>query len=212
MSESEGDTGPDPAREDEDGTPDLGDSLRAALVLLPVLGVLWLVITYLPHFGDWMGEKADAVVESVEGGSAGESVPDEPAPREPGVEAPEGGVDPETPESPAARDGSGGKAGESGSTADPPGTSVGTEASDDSLAPFRRQILEQLGGPERVEVRHLARSDDGARMVAALRLSGEAGEAARLVEVFFERDDFGRYLSTEDAPVESRLTLWPENE
>lgn len=46
-------------------------------------------------------------------------------------------------------------------------------------------------------------------MVAALRVVDGEGEA-ELIEVFFERDEFGRYRSTMDAPIEEPLTLWSE--
>jgi hypothetical protein len=87
------------------------------------------------------------------------------------------------------------------------GTPVTVKSGD--LVSFRQQILEQLSSAGRVEVRHLALSDDETRMVAALQLTEESGES-RLVEVFFERDEFGRYLSTDDSPIGISLKLWSE--
>lgn len=74
---------------------------------------------------------------------------------------------------------------------------------------YREQIVAQLGGPGRVEVRHLALSQDGTRMVAALQLTGEDGKK-RLVEVFLEEDEFGRFLSAEDSPDGVALKLWSD--
>lgn len=74
---------------------------------------------------------------------------------------------------------------------------------------FRDQIVEQLGGPDRAEVRHLAVSDDGSRMVVALKIFDEKGKG-KLIELFFERDEFGRYLSEEDSPVETKITVWKD--
>jgi hypothetical protein len=74
---------------------------------------------------------------------------------------------------------------------------------------YRSQIVEQLGGPDRVELRHLAIADDGKKMVAALKVIDDDGNS-RLIEIIFERDEFGRYLSTADAPVDEPLKLWKE--
>lgn len=74
---------------------------------------------------------------------------------------------------------------------------------------FRDQIVEQLGGPDRAEVRHLAVSDDESRMVVALKIFDEKGKG-KLIELFFERDEFGRYLSEEDSPVETKITVWKD--
>ncbi|MEM6279958.1 MAG: hypothetical protein AAF733_10800, partial [Verrucomicrobiota bacterium] len=85
--------------------------------------------------------------------------------------------------------------------------SVG-DGEQDSAAYFKAQLAEQLGGEVVAEVRHLALSDDEARMVAAI--TWKDGRQPPLVEIFFERDEFGRYLSTEDAPLEAPITLWAE--
>lgn len=74
---------------------------------------------------------------------------------------------------------------------------------------YGAQIVEQLAGMGEVEVSHLAISEDETEMVAALRVEKEGSEA-RLFEVFFERDKFGRYISTPDSPVDVELKLWQE--
>ena len=83
------------------------------------------------------------------------------------------------------------------------------EKPDPPKADYRAQIVEQLGGPERAEVRYLALSDDSSEMVVSLKVTDAEGEE-KLIEVFFERDNFGRYLSTGDSPLESQLTLWTD--
>ncbi|MDF1862852.1 MAG: hypothetical protein P1U87_21730 [Verrucomicrobiales bacterium] len=148
------------------------EQLKAALVLIPALGILWLVIHYLPGFGDWMGKLSDQVVGEVTAGGTSD-------------EEEEGGKEESTP-----------------STASP--DSAPSPATD-----YRSQIVEQMGGPDRVEVRHLALADDEKKMVAALQVIDNEGNS-RLIEVFFERDEFGRYLSTGDSPVDQPLKLWKE--
>lgn len=145
------------------------NQILALLTLLPVVGVLWLLIQYLPVVGDWMGETADKVVSGAE--MVELSPQDEAKP----AETPQPALPPER-QSPDF---------------------------------FREQIVEQLGGADRVEVRHLALSDDETRLVAALQLTDDEG-GKELVEVFFERDEFGRYLSTDDSPVDHPLKLWAE--
>jgi hypothetical protein len=146
------------------------EQLKAALVLIPVLGVLWLVVHYLPKFGDWMGAQTDRIVGEVRAGNSSGK----------GARGPE---------------------------------NVPSAASPDSASSpvpgYRSQIVEQLGGPDRVELRHLAIADDGKKMVAALKVIDDDGNS-RLIEIIFERDEFGRYLSTADAPVDEPLKLWKE--
>ena len=159
------------------------DQLKAVLVLIPVLGFLWLVIQYLPKAGEWIGDRTGQLLGSEESAGKGEDAEKEPAP-EPGNR-----------ESEAA--GSVSQAG--GKEKKPPAAN----------SDYRSQIVEQLGGPDRAEVRYLALSDDASGIVASLKVTAENGEAD-LVEVFFERDNFGRYISTEDSPIDTKLTLWTE--
>ncbi len=72
----------------------------------------------------------------------------------------------------------------------------------------RQQIVETLGGDAKVEVRHLAFSDDVKRLIASVKLMS-AGKEARLTEIIFERDEFGRYNSTENSPVDIPIKIWP---
>ncbi|MDF1741078.1 MAG: hypothetical protein P1U86_18090 [Verrucomicrobiales bacterium] len=160
------------------------NQMVALLTLLPVLGILWLTMQYLPKFGDWMGEKADSVVSAV----SGEESAGAPAKDSQGSPA-EGGAD------------------ETGLKPSPKVSPVVKVAS--GTAEFKSQIIEQLGGIDKVEVRHLAVSDDGERIVAALKL-GDGPAGGSLIEVFFDRDEFGRFISTEDSPVSERLVLWGE--
>ncbi len=185
--ESESPTGVDSR---EQATP--RNQMVALLTLLPVLGVLWLTMHYLPKFGDWMGEKADSVVSAVgveESEEEGDAVK---------VEVSQGSAAEGEPDKVALE-----ASGEALTLVKPGGMTEG------GTAHFKSQIIEQLGGAEKVEVRHLAVSDDGERIVAALKL-GKAPAGGGLVEVFFDRDEFGRFISTEDSPVSERLVLWSE--
>ncbi len=71
----------------------------------------------------------------------------------------------------------------------------------------RRVILDALGGDERVEVRHIAFSDDGEAMVAAVIFRDPDG-TARPEEILFAKDQFGRYVSEGDAPIERTIKIW----
>ena len=163
-----------PSKAESEETASPKNQIVALLTLLPVLGILWLTMQYLPKFGDWMGAKADSVVKSVSGDTDSDS----------------------SGEAPAVSD-------DPGELEDP------VSSADTARAEFISQIVEQLGGERKVEVRHLAVSDDGERIVAALKLF-EGTEGGRLVEVFFERDEFGRFHSSEDSPVSEKLVLWSE--
>ncbi|MGY8639704.1 MAG: hypothetical protein ACKVJU_01275 [Verrucomicrobiales bacterium] len=44
-------------------------------------------------------------------------------------------------------------------------------------------------------------------MIASLKITPESGDA-KLIEVLFERDDFGRYISIEDSPLDTQITIW----
>jgi len=182
------------SREDSKEPASPQNQLLALLTLLPVLGVLWLVMTYLPKFGDWMGAKADSVVQTV----TGEKSSEEAAPVE--NEEVTVGDQVDLSEMAVPLD---------ATVPDVANVRTNNEASLLVTAEFETQIIEQLGGPQRAEVRHLAISDDGERIVAALKLKSEDGGGS-LIEVFFERDEFGRFLSSEESPVSGRLTLWGE--
>lgn len=71
---------------------------------------------------------------------------------------------------------------------------------------FRTQLVEQWQGEGEMEVRHLALSDDETRMVAALQIRRE--EEISLVEVYLERDEFGRYLSKDDSELGFSFKIW----
>ena len=155
------------------------NQLVGLLLLLVVFGILWGIAKGMPILNTWMDEKRVAIMEGESGAGEKENA-ETPAP------------------APAV-------AQNDNSAPFPAAPQMVTPSTDR----FRSQIMEQMGGAEKVEVRHLAISDDEKRMVAALRLAGEGGEA-ELIEVFFERDEFGRYLSTEDSPVDVPLKLWSE--
>jgi len=164
----------DPQSEEEERPP-LKNQIVALLTLLPVVGVLWLLVEYLPAAGDWIGETVDGVV-SVDDKEEAENLEEAVVETEavvPEVPVIEAGIPRANPDS------------------------------------FRQQIVEQLGGVGRAEVRHLAVSDDETRLVAALEVTSPEG-AKKLIEVFFERDEFGRYLSSDDSPVDTPLKLWAE--
>lgn len=173
------------------------NQLVALLTLLPVLAVLWLVIQYLPKFGDWMGAKADSVVSAVSG---------------------EGGSSPDAngPEGPSSQDESinavaalPAESGQSILKKSPIESHGSVSDSTPMKAGFEAQIIDQLGGSGKVAMRHLAISDDNERMVAALKINDESG-GNDLIEVFFDRDEFGRFVSTEDSPVSEKLVIWSE--
>ncbi|MEM1444394.1 MAG: hypothetical protein AAGF67_18760, partial [Verrucomicrobiota bacterium] len=144
---------------------------------------VWLLFQYLPLFGDWLGEKADDVV-GTQTDEEIEEVQTEVPPPEPVAAL----VETETEQNP---DGS------------PP-----IQAPDGKLGHFRSQLVEQLGGDSVVTVRHLALSDDESRMVAAI--AWKDGREPALAEIFFERDEFGRYLSSDDAAVKTQIKLWSD--
>lgn len=155
------------------------NQLVGLLLLLVVFGILWGIAKGMPLLNTWMDEKRVAIMEG-ESGAGEKEAAETPAPDPAMTQNDQSAPTPAVPQA----------------------TALSTDR-------FRSQIIEQMGGAEKVEVRHLAISDDEKRMVAALRLAGEGGEA-RLIEVFFERDEFGRYLSTEDSPVDVPLKLWSE--
>ena len=82
-------------------------------------------------------------------------------------------------------------------------------SSDPRIANAKQTIVETLGGPDRVIVQHIAISSDEKTMVAALKLTDPDG-TIRLEEIFFEQDDFGRYISTEDSPVKTVIKIWKQ--
>ncbi len=169
------------------------NQLVALLTLLPVLGVLWLLMQYLPKLGDWMGDKAGSMASAVSGK---ENFPlvaintEEPVSEKNSTEGEIGSL-----------------VSDSKERAD-----KGPLAPSDSTSQkesYRSQIVEQFGGAEKVEIRHLSVSNDSERMVVALKVHHESEDSA-LIEVFFERDDFRRYISSEDSPVPEKLVLWSE--
>lgn len=162
--------------EEAPAVPGMKNQIIALLTLLPVLGILWLVVQYLPALGDWMGKAVDEVVTTDEA-SKNE---DQEKPPEPDIGEKPFGV-----------------------SSDP------LQELSVSTTSYREQIIEQMGGADLAEVRHLAISDDQEKMVVALQITDTSGER-QLIEVFFERDEFGRYLSTADSPVETQLKIWSE--
>ncbi len=184
-----------PSKAESEETASPKNQIVALLTLLPVLGILWLTMQYLPKFGDWMGAKADSVVKSVSGDTDSDSSGEAPAVSDDPGELEDPGPSSEVVPVAPGRD--------SLSARGP------VSSADTARAEFISQIVEQLGGEGKVEVRHLAVSDDGERIVAALKLF-EGTEGGRLVEVFFERDEFGRFHSSEDSPVSEKLVLWSE--
>ena len=80
---------------------------------------------------------------------------------------------------------------------------------DQRIANAKKTIEETLGGPDQVIVQHVAISSDEKTMVAAVKLTNPDG-STRLEEIFFEQDDFGRYISTKDSPVTTVIKIWKQ--
>lgn len=66
----------------------------------------------------------------------------------------------------------------------------------------RIQISKALG--EKASVEHVAFSRDDSTMVAAIRMT-DSGE---ILEIYFEMDEFGRYISVPDSPVDKEIKIW----
>ena len=71
----------------------------------------------------------------------------------------------------------------------------------------RGQILEALGGPEKVVVKHVAISKDETSLVAAV-IFQDAPPPQKLVEIYFEQDNYERYVSMPDSPVPNVIKIW----
>ena len=80
---------------------------------------------------------------------------------------------------------------------------------DSKIAHAKKTIIETLGGADHVTVQHIAISGDEKTMVAAVKLIDPDG-SDRLEEIFFEQDDFGRYISTKDSPVTTVIKIWKQ--
>lgn len=89
-----------------------------------------------------------------------------------------------------------------GNDASPSSTRGGNE--DPRVRGARNQISRALG--EGFSVEHVAFSRDDSAMVAALRLT-DSGE---ILEIYFEMDEFGRYVSVPDSPVDKEIKIWKE--
>ncbi len=71
----------------------------------------------------------------------------------------------------------------------------------------RAQILEALGGPEKVVVKHVAISKDEKSLVAGV-IFLDAPTPTKLVEIYFDQDEFDRYISVPDSPVPQEIKIW----
>ncbi|MEM9017401.1 MAG: hypothetical protein AAGC68_10325 [Verrucomicrobiota bacterium] len=167
-------TSDDPLKGETKAEPSLPQQLKRAAVILPLLGLCWLILQGPPDLGFFQSERegGEGVEKKLDAtGAVGEVERDEED------------------TSPSLEQG---------------------QAAASSLAYFRDQIVAQLGGEDVVEVRHLALSDDGESLVAALKQL-DSEEGGRLFELLFERDRFGRFLSVSETGLDSPVLLWHES-
>lgn len=159
--------------------------VKALLTLVPVLGVLWAIVHFLPKFTDWTEKKMEGL--NSDGAVA---VSEKPG----SIPAGEGGIEAESLEAKVEE------------TAEP----VVSSASGELKEYLQLQLIEQLGGPEKIEVRHIALTEDETRMVAAVKIIEDEQGSHILREIYFERDEFGRYEPREDSEFAERLKLWSD--
>ena len=162
---------------------DLRNHVRGIVILVAVCVLLWTLSKYGPGGADWLGNQTKALFglkPSVTAVETKESEPKKPDQIEP--------LNPKEKEKPEAKN---------------------EVIGDPRIANATKTILETLGGPEKVIVQHVAISSDDTSMVAAIKLIEPDG-TFRLEEIFFEQDDFGRYISAEDSPVEPVIKIWKQ--
>ena len=62
----------------------------------------------------------------------------------------------------------------------------------------------------KAKVQNVAFSDDCSKMVVTLKMNLR-GDSGKLFEVFFEHDEFGRMISTNDGDGEREVfSIWPK--
>ena len=184
-------------------------------IIVVVCSLFWAMTKFGPEAGEWFTDRTKAAFglnadQSDE--SEADPAPDAENQTEPGKETGQpqlaGKEENAAPlPVPAASPGS-----NSGSVVNSPPAPANSEAKrngDPRVANAKQAILDALGGPEKVVVQHLAFSTDEKSMVAAVKLlNGQ--EAPELKEIFFEQDQFGRYVSTPDSPVGTVIKIWKE--
>ncbi|MDF1751519.1 MAG: hypothetical protein P1U89_01970 [Verrucomicrobiales bacterium] len=161
------------------------------MLLVAVCSVFWVIAKLGPIGADWLNVQTQKLtgIQAVSPSPSSETTP-EPAP-EPAAEPKPEPVIPVAP--PAAP------------PVTPPNPTPPPKLSHTESA--RQQIQEALGGPEKVVVRHIAISEDELSMVAAINFL-ESDNPKKLVEIYFTKDEFRRYKSTEDSPVDEEITVW----
>jgi hypothetical protein len=80
-------------------------------------------------------------------------------------------------------------------------------AASSKIETARAQLLEALGGPEKVVVKHIAISQDEKALVAGV-IYRDTPPPAKLVEIYFDQDEFNRYVSRPDSPVAQEIKIW----
>ena len=191
---------------------EMKSQMMGLVTLLVVFGLLWGLVKVMPS----LGEKLNSGISSWSSKGDGESEPEEGAMPNTETEGHASKVDDKVEPAPvaAALKPEIEKAVEPApvlaaelNPASP--AEVVAEASADPIPKdeVKSQILEAIGGAERGQVRHVSFSDDASKMIASLKMTPESGEA-KLIEVIFERDDFGRYISSENSPLDTPIKIW----
>ena len=67
------------------------------------------------------------------------------------------------------------------------------------------QLVDQLGGSKKVEIRHIAFSKDDEAMVVSLRFLDGDGKTE---EVYFSKDEFNRYIPKSDSIISGDIKIW----
>lgn len=70
----------------------------------------------------------------------------------------------------------------------------------------RKSLLEQLGGADKVTIRHVAFSKDESRMVAQIIFL----ETNKKEEVIFELDEFDRYIPKAGSAIGEDIQIWAQ--
>jgi hypothetical protein len=166
---------------------DLKKATSGILVLVVVCSILWALSKFGPTGANWISSQTQQLL-GIDSGTPVEV--DIPKPSEPIVAEP--------PEPPVL------------STPQPvPVPEKGKVTGNPKIDNARRQLIEALGGPEKALVKHIAISEDEKSMVAAVRFLQD-DKPDEMLEIYFDKDNFGRYISAPDAPVDQEIKIWNE--
>ncbi len=178
------------------------EKVKGILLLLLVGAVLLLFLVFVPKWLDqYAGKITDGITGTIDGAMGAETgEQEEPDKADQKSESPEA---------------------DSEKTDQAEG--VAATKGGHSVASVKKQLTAALGGKERVEVRFVAIPEKQDKMVAALKgYDGEGG--SRLFELFFDKDEYGRFVpadtrtnremlesALEGVDTETgRVIIWPE--